>query len=143
MVIRREQINVFENKAQDDFVVSLKHFLRKSHGSVCVRLPPGNYVLRNLSDRILTELVRRAIEKGRRYSLTWQSSLAAFVTLMFLVAPNFNADPLINRMLTDSAIPSNERVDRICQWVKDSYWERVRNTYDPAAWVAPFAALRA
>ena len=136
MIIRSEQMAVFENTAQSDFVVTLKNYLRKSHGSIRVRLPVGSYALRDLSDRILTELVRRGIQRGRVYSLTWESSLAAFVTLMFLVAPNFHADRLIHRMLTDSAIPPNERVDRICQWIKEPYWKRMRGAYNPSAWVA-------
>ncbi len=136
MIIRATQIAIFEKKAQADFVMSLKNFLRQDHGAVRVRLPIGVYRLQDVPDRILTELVRRSIEKGRLYSLTWQSSLAAFVTLMFVVAPNFDADIFIHRALTDPAIFANERVDRVCQWATDYDWERVRNSYGPAVWAA-------
>jgi hypothetical protein len=136
MVIRAEQVHVFEKKAQTDFVTSLREYLRGAHAKAHVQLPTGVYSLRDIPELVLTELVRRSIEKGRLYSLTWQSSLAAFVTLMFVAAPNYDTDPLIQRTLTDPAIPANDRVQRICQWATDQYWEQVRNTYDPAAWAA-------
>lgn len=136
MVIRAEQIDVFEKKAQTGFVASLRDYLRGSHAKARVQLPTGVYSLQDIPEQVLTELVRRSIEKGRLYSLTWQSSLAAFVTLMFVAAPNYDADPLIQRTLTDPAIPANDRVQRVCQWATDQYWEKVRNTYDPAAWAA-------
>jgi len=136
MVIRAQQIGVFEKKAQTSFVVSLREYLRGSHAKARVHLPTGVYSLQDIPEQVLTELVRRSIEKGRLYSLTWQSSLAAFVTLMFVAAPNYDADPLIQRTLTDPAIPANDRVQRVCQWATDRYWEKVRNAYDPAAWAA-------
>lgn len=140
MVIRAQQMDLLDKKAQTDFVISLRDYLRQSHGTVRVRLPFRDYDLREIPERILTELVRRSIEKGKLYSLTWQSSLASFVTLMFVAAPNFDADPLIHRTLTDAAIPANNRVDRVCQVTTDSYWENVRKAYDPAAWSALPAA---
>jgi hypothetical protein len=134
MVIRAEQVAVFEKKAKTDFVTSLREYLRESHAEARVRLPSGVYSLKDIPEKVLTELVRRSIEKGKLYSLTWQSSLAAFVTLMFVAAPNYDADPLIQRTLTDPAIPANHRVQRVCQWATDQYWEQVRNSYNPAAW---------
>jgi hypothetical protein len=136
MVIRAEQIAVFERKAQTDFVTSLRDYLCRSHGTVRVRLPIGVYRLQDIPGHVLTELVQRSIEKGRLYSLAWQSSLAAFVTLMFVAAPNFDADPFIHRTLTDPAIPANDRIDRVCRWATTPYWEKVRKAYDPAAWAA-------
>jgi hypothetical protein len=140
MVIRATQMAVFEKKAPDDFVFSLRDYLRRSHGTVRVRLPIGVYVLQDIPERMLTELVRRSIEKGKLYSLTWQSSLAAYVTLMFVAAPNFDADTFVHRTLTDPAVFFNERVERVCEWATDSDWERVRKAYEPTAWAALQAA---
>jgi hypothetical protein len=144
MVIRSEQMAAFANKAQGDFVIRLKQYLCKAHGSVNVQLPFGkHYCVRGTPDRIITEMVRRAIEKGRLYSISLESSLAAFVTLMFVVAPNFDADPLVHRILTDSKIPANDRVSRACEWISNRHWKRVRRNYDPAAWVAARRVMEA
>jgi hypothetical protein len=136
MVIRAEQVHVFEKKVQTDFVTSLRDYLRGADAKARIQLPTGVHSLQDIPELVLTELVRRSIEKGRLYSLTWQSSLAAFVTLMFVAAPNYDADPLIQRTLTDPAIPASDRVQRVCQWATHQYWEQLRNTYDPAAWAA-------
>ena len=136
MLMRSEQLAIFERTAQAHFATSLRDFLRQAHSSVRVRLPSGVYLLQGITDGVLLELISRSIEKGRLYSLTWQSSLAAFVTLMFTAAPNFDADPLIHRILTDPAIPPNHRVTRVCQWATDQRWKSIREMYDPAAWVA-------
>lgn len=103
MLMRSEQLAIFERTAQAHFATSLRDFLRQAHSSVRVRLPSGVYLLQGITDGVLLELISRSIEKGRLYSLTWQSSLAAFVTLMFTAAPELRCR---------SSDPSN--TDRSC-----------------------------
>jgi hypothetical protein len=124
----------FEKEAQTQFVESLRDYLRTSYAAVRVRLPMGLCRLEEIPESVLTELVTSSIEKGRLYSLTWQSSLAAFVTLRFVAGPNFDSDPAMHWGLTDPAVPANNRVDGILRWATETDWGRIRAAYDPAAW---------
>ena len=91
-------------------------------------------LVNRLSDETLMKMVRLGIERARSYDFTWESSITAFIVLMFKVAPNFDQHPLIARALKDARFAPEERVEKIWERVTSKNWEAAREDYDPRAW---------
>jgi hypothetical protein len=134
LCMRPEQMEVFNPVAEAAFVKRLADLLRARHGDVAVRRAEGTTPLRQLPDGVLRELVQRGIARAREYGLTWQSSIGGFVVLRFLMAPNFDAHPLVRRVLRDERIPADLRVDRLWRRTTRKTWEQIQERYDPNAW---------
>jgi hypothetical protein len=79
-------------------------------------------------------MVRNGIARARRYGMNWESSLTAFVVLMFVAAPNFDEHPLIQRILRDDGAAPNERIDRLWEKTSEANWKTVEQDYDASAW---------
>lgn len=91
LIIRESQMKAFQGLADDAFVVRLVGHL-KSNYSILVS---------GLSVETLTERVRHGIHQGRGHGLTWESSLAGFVILMFQLGPDFaQLEPFRDAMST-------------------------------------------
>ena len=79
-------------------------------------------------------MVRCGVGQARSYGMTWESSLAAFVVLMFEVAPNFEEHPLIRRVLQLPSVPPDSRIEELWKRTLDVHWQAARQNYDPDAW---------
>jgi hypothetical protein len=134
MIIRAEQLSAFQKEGEKQFISQLAAYIREHHSGEIIRSPSWQHRIDDLSDDVLKRLVADGIERGRSYGFTWQSSLASFVVLRFVVAPNFDDDALIRQSLTDEAISVEDRLSAVLQWATDDYWRQVRSKYDPAAW---------
>ena len=64
-----------------------------------------------------------------------QSSIAAFVTLMFDVAPNFDHHRLCEVLLGDEEKPADDRIGDVLTVLNEKNWDAIRLTYDPQAWL--------
>jgi hypothetical protein len=139
--IRSEQIRPFEPDAKAAFVNRVMNYLRENHGDALVRLPKGQNSVAELPETILRNLVENGIARGESYGLTWKSSLISFVVLMFIVAPNFDLDEKVAKVLTDENIPADKRVRVITEQMTDEDWEKVAEKYDEKAWQKVVAAV--
>lgn len=124
MRIRPEQFDVFQPRADEQFVGRVVEHLRRAHPDVVGRLPAG----------VLCEMAQGGLARARRYGLTLESSITAFITLMFLVAPNFDEHPLIRHVLSDERLQPDERVAALRDRVSPGSWEKAERRYDPRAW---------
>lgn len=122
--IRPEQLKIFEPVAEAGMVRRLVEHLRAEHADYVEGLP----------DDILSEMTRNGVARARRYGLTLESSIGAFVALMFEVAPNFDEHPLIRHALTDASVPPDERIDELPKRVPQAHWEEAGRRYDEKAW---------
>lgn len=127
--IRPEHLAAFQPNADAAFVDRLAEHLRTEHGPLVEGLP----------DRLLEEMVRSGLVRARRYGLTWESSLTAFVALMFEVAPNFDEHPPVRRVLLDARVPPDARIEALAGRVSAEEWEEAGRRYDADAW---FPGLR-
>lgn len=134
LMIRPEQFEVFQPVAEAAFIGRVVEHLRASHADVIIRLPDEVALLKQTSNERLTEMARRAVARARGYRMDWESSVTAFVVLMFVVAPNFDAHPLIQRVLKDERVDANSRVDRLWERTSEENWDAAAKNYDPAAW---------
>ena len=134
MIIRSEQITVFQSAAEDEFESDLCSHLRENYAESLVRLPEEEYLVKDLPDETLHRLVGVGIGRARSYGLTFESSIAAYTALMFEAAPNFDKHRLSNLCLKDQNIDPNDRLDEILKAFSDKHWERIKSDYDVDAW---------
>ncbi|HEY0080968.1 MAG TPA: hypothetical protein VGB73_20355 [Pyrinomonadaceae bacterium] len=135
--IRPEQMNAFQPVADANFVKRLMAQLRDEHSETAVVLPDKASTVKQLPDETLRELVVAGIARARRYGLSHESALAAFVAIMFEAAPNFDRHPLIQRLLKDEKTPPNSRIDLLLEETTEENWQAVRKSYDPRSWNPP------
>lgn len=134
LTIRHEQIEAFREVAEAAFERRVAAYVREEHGEEPVALASGERALRELDEEALLRLVRRGIARARSHGMTWESTVTAFVVLMFTVAPNFDSHPLIRRALRDPSVEPDLRLEEIWDKVTAENWEAARASYDAAAW---------
>ncbi len=109
-------------------------YFRLRHGETIVRLPSGEAALGSLKETLVAQMARAGVARARRYGLSGQSAIAAFLAVMVETAPNFDDDPYLHRYLLDTDVPPNARLDHLMERAMDLDWIAVKEAYDPAAW---------
>ena len=132
--IRPEQFAVFQPVAERAFVRRVVEHLRENHAAVVVRFAGEVLLVRQIADEPFYALVRKAIQRARALGMDWESSITAFVVLMFVAAPNFDRHPLIQRVLKDERVPANSRIEQLWERTSEENWEAARKNYDVQAW---------
>ena len=136
MIIRSRQMEVFESAAEEDFVRRLTEHLLENYAKSVVRLPDQESAVIDLSKETLDLLVRRSIERARRYDLSFESSISAFSAVMFDVAPNFDDHSVSKLCLNDENVEPNARLNELLKLLTDKQWEKIRTDYDVNNWTA-------
>ena len=124
LVIRPDQMEVLQSAVEEEFVHRIARHLRSERvelGSI----PPSD----------LYEMIRTGIARARGYGMQSENTLAAFVGLMFGVAPNFDDVPAIRRVPTDPEVLPDARVDELWRATTDADWEQARTGRDPETWM--------
>jgi len=140
MLIRAEQMSVFELTAEEKFARRLAAHLLENYGQAIVRLPDSESALAELPEEILHSLIKNSIERARRYELTFESSISAFTAIRFEVSPNFDNHRLSQVMLNDEHIEPDARLDELLEVLTEKNWETIRGEYDVNAWQTEPAA---
>lgn len=86
----------------------------------------------DLDDDELRLRVRHGVEKARGYGLTFESSLAIFVSHMLTINPDFDRQPAVQAVLVDPKIPGDEKMQALLGLVDDDEWEEAAKQCDPA-----------
>ncbi len=134
MIIRSEQMEVFESAAEEDFGRRIATHLRENYANSLVRLPDQESVVKELDEETLDKLVRHSIERARIYELSFESTISAFTAIMFDVAPNFDQHSMSKLCLKDESIEPNFRLNELLKILTDEHWEKMRADYDVNAW---------
>jgi hypothetical protein len=134
MVIRGEQMKLFQAESKTRFITQLQAHLRSRYPGVSILTAKGPVPLIELADAALETMVRSGVARAKTYGLTWQSSLAGFTVLMFLYGPEFDRNPLVQRELTDPTVPDEARVDHLCKVIPDTAWDDIRGARQPDGW---------
>lgn len=132
--IGQSQFDAFSDVADGAFAGRIAAHLRQNHPDVTVKLRSRVSSIRDLSDTALEELILKGISRSRGYGLTYENSIAAFVVLMFVIAPNFDSGSKIKRILNDSSIPADSRMQKVLEEGRDVDWMEARSRYDVQAW---------
>jgi hypothetical protein len=134
MLIRAEQMAVFQKRADDDFARRLGAHLRENYETTVVRLPDKETTVAELSDDELNALVNIGIERSRQNGFSYESTISAFTAIMFDVAPNFSEHEIAQPILKDENAEPNSRIDKLLEQLTEEDWNTIKNSYDASAW---------
>jgi len=76
-----------------------------------------------LRDAEILRRVRLGISRARSHDLTSEGAITAFVTLMFLIAPNFDQHPRIRKALDNPSVEPDQRIQQIFQKTAEADWD--------------------
>ena len=122
--IRPELLAAFLAQCESALVARVTGFMQETQSEIVAGFP----------EPLLREMVENGLSRARRYDLSAESSLTAFVALMFQVAPNFDEQPVVQRVLTDARLPPDDRIDALTRRVKTRHWRDAQRRYDERAW---------
>ncbi|HEY8560440.1 MAG TPA: hypothetical protein VIL74_08690 [Pyrinomonadaceae bacterium] len=135
LAIRPEQMLVINEVAEENFVRRIAAHLAAEYPRAVVTLPDASKApVEDLPEEELFSLIRTGIRRARGRGFDLESTIAAFVAVMFEVCPNFDNHRLCEVMLADEEIEPNARLDELLNVLTEKNWEAIRETYDPQAW---------
>lgn len=124
LIIRDEQMKVFKQYAEQNFVNSVVKQLRVKHAKAVKDLPEDK----------LYKRVEYGIQRAREYGFTWKNNLIAFVILMFEIAPDFDSYPAFQRYLEDKNLLPYEKMDLLLSETTDVDWLNARELSETHHW---------
>ena len=124
LYIREEQMEVFLQQAERNFISSVVENLRTDHAKIVQDIPEDK----------LYKRVEYGIRCAREYGLTWKNNFGAFVTLMFEIAPDFDRFPAFQKFLTDESVPPNERMGVLLRETTNVDWQNAQKASAPNSW---------
>jgi hypothetical protein len=112
LTLRKAQMVELDATSRRRFEANLTEHLRR-HYPDAAELPA----------QALQGFVANAVKIAQAHGLTWQSTIATFVSLMVAVSPRFFAAPPIAELLRDETLPPDLRLDRVLKLVPPEAWE--------------------
>ena len=85
-------------------------------------------------DKKLEEIVKIGIKRARSHDLERSEDVAAFVALMFEIAPNFDEQEEIKTILADTNYTPTERINQLWKRSSDEAWEEAEQSYKADVW---------
>lgn len=134
MLIRKEQMSVFQKLAEVEFARRLSAHLREKHPETVVRLPDKEATVSALTDEELNELVNISIKRAQKFGISYESTIAAFTAMMFDAAPNFSEHERAGPILKDKNVEPNSRIDKLLEQLTAEDWKKIKRDYDVNAW---------
>jgi hypothetical protein len=89
-----------------------------------------------LNRTMLDRMIAGGVGKARAYGFSETEHLLAFVLLMFGVAPGFDQQPALGRVLKSDSPPA-DRLRRLKGRELEPAWTAARKGYDARAWSFP------
>ena len=122
--IRQEQMDIFQQQAEINFIDSVVKHIRTDHAEI----------VQDISEDKLYKRVEYGIQRAREYGLSWRNNLNAFVTLMFEIGPDFDRFPAFQKFLTDENVLPNKRMGVLLRETTDLDWQNARQASAPDNW---------
>lgn len=141
MEIRPEQMAALDKTSQESFEARLIRHIRTKYASVAIGTTAGNIAVSELSGDCLAGMVHHGISRALAYGLTWESSIAAYVALLFAAGPRFDEHSQIHKELLDDEVPVNSKVENLCYVIAEPVWKEARTRQSPLAWAEVCPAL--
>lgn len=134
LIIRKEQFIVFKNHIESKFIDRIIEHLKTNFQNINIKLPYNINKIKEVSYNQLYNMVRDGIQRARNYGLTYQSSIACFIVLMFIVSPNFDQQSSIRKILENQNIPADNRIDHLLKATSEDDWKEARGNYNKNSW---------
>jgi hypothetical protein len=125
LTIRDAQMRAMQRAADEGFIERLIEYLHDEEASAVA----------GLGETELRDRTRLGLAEARRHGITWESSLAAFVALMFHAGPRFHRHARVQAILQDTRYVPDERMRRL--WLlpdMEPIWQETRPSDPEAAW---------
>ncbi len=118
--INPQQFEVFQQQAEHQFAQKLQHALAEKYPHMLSRFP----------DEIQLKIISNMIDRAKQWGIYWKSSLVIFAELMISIAPNFDQQADIKRVLESDKEQANQRIKAITEYVPDSAWSQAEANSD-------------
>lgn len=137
LIIRSEQIKVFQADAESAFVRRVMDYLKENHAETLVRLPHSTSSVAELPDEILQTTVQSGIKRGSSYGIALKSTLLSFVVILFLAAPNFDEHPKAVSFFSQKENIDDNDFEGLIDEMTDEDWAEVEARYNNQMWNLP------
>jgi hypothetical protein len=129
LIIRPNQFDQYLQHDPERFIDHLLNFITETMPDEIRGIPP----------HLVREQIRVAIARARKYGLTKDEQVMGFVSVMFEIAPNFDEEPVLQRILTNTRLSPSERWEALFADTPElnAAWERAAHPkfYDANAWI--------
>lgn len=110
--IRNRQIEAMAAAMRDRSHGELLNYLRREYPEAIEDVPEGELVPR----------CREAEAQARRYGMTWQSTIFAFVALTFVLHPDFHLHPPLQSFFQEATIAPDLRLQAAVETLDEEVW---------------------
>jgi hypothetical protein len=124
LVIRKKQIQEFIATNDDQLAKVVAEAVREANGDRVAEY----------DDSELARMARIGIDRARSRGLFNAEDIAAFVAIMFEIAPRFDEQPEIDAAFKDARLPPELRFKMLFQMVPDAAWAEAGKRYDDSFW---------
>lgn len=114
LVIRDEQVAVFEEALRNDFIERLAAELKANYAED----------VEPYTDEELYEVIDRGIDRAEDYGLEGDADISAFIKLLFTIGWYFDRYPMFQEILTNEANLPEEKMPFIFEGATDEDWEK-------------------
>ncbi len=111
-------------KDDDEFIEFMREHLRESHGDMVDAFPAEDF----------HDLATNGMARVRRYGFDDYQDIAAYLALMFEIAPNFDTEPRLAAILAEVDEPAVSRWNRLFAADMSDAWVAAEAAYDEQAW---------
>lgn len=124
LIIREEQIQHFIAADEDQLVEVITRAVQQANEERVA----------GYDDEKLKKMVKIGIERAKGHKLTRGQDIAAFVAVMFEVAPKFDEQEEIKLVLNDTNFPPEERFYQLFSRVSEEAWREAETLYEDTFW---------
>ena len=130
LVIRNEQIQQFIAANEDELVSVVVQSVR----AAC----PDRVAA--FDDDKFAAAIRIGIDRARTHGLANAEDIAAFIAVMFQVAPRFDEQTEIRGLLEETILPPATRFYMMIERASDKAWVEAQRRYEDSFWFPDAAA---
>lgn len=131
LIIREEQIQHFIAADEEQLVEVVSRAIREANAERVA----------DYKEKKLQKMVEIGIKRARSHELTRAEDIAAYVAVMFEIAPKFDEQEAVRQVLNDTTFPPDERFKQLFERVPDEAWKEAEQFYEDTFWF-PFEPAR-
>ena len=124
LVIREKQIQHFIAEDEPTLIRLIRQIIREAN--------PER--VSGYSDQLLDAMIKIGVDRAKSRELTLAEDIAAFVGVMFEVAPNFDKQKDIEIIFKDTLFSPTDRFKQLWNRVPDAAWIEAETNYDAKIW---------
>jgi hypothetical protein len=124
LIIREEQIQHFIAADDEQLIKVIAAAIRQINEKR----------IAGYDDEKLAKMIETGIARARSHELVKGEDIAAFVALMFEIAPKFDEQAEIKAVLEDATFPPDERFYQLFERVSHKSWYEAETLYEETFW---------